>query len=245
MTSRTTAALVALLAALAASSTACGVDRSTAGPADPVPTSWKKLTPKSAQRQDALLRRIGTVRSDVPGMTISAAPAGLGLEMPTLQMCGYRFPSERLRLARRQLSIVTPGVEDVEYSSEVVAYRRPADAAAALAELKDSIAVCPQGEVTRSGVPGVGPIRTDRLEFAVNPPGLAVRPSLWTSSTTEIEGGRLLYGVAYYQVHGAILDGSYLITLEPATPDQLAELTRQARLTGARLIAERGTRTLV
>jgi hypothetical protein len=66
----------------------------------------------------------------------------------TLDLCGYTFHTEALRLARLQVTYTRAGAPLI--SNEVVAYK-PGGAASALREVRAAIAHCPAGYVS-SGV---------------------------------------------------------------------------------------------
>jgi hypothetical protein len=74
----------------------------------------------------------------------------------TLDLCGQRFASEKLRVARLQVAYGHRG-KVPQLSNEVVRYR-PGGARQALRELRHAATHCPKGPVT-GPVRGVGPIR--------------------------------------------------------------------------------------
>jgi hypothetical protein len=73
----------------------------------------------------------------------------------TLDLCGFSFPSERLRTARLQVNYVRSG-NAVRLSNEVVAYRR-GGAQQALREVAHAARHCPRKAVG-STVAGIGPV---------------------------------------------------------------------------------------
>ena len=73
----------------------------------------------------------------------------------TLDLCGFSFASEGLRIARLQVNYVRPG-RAVALSNEVVRYR-PGGAGQALAEARRAVARCPSTPVS-SNVKGVPPL---------------------------------------------------------------------------------------
>lgn len=84
----------------------------------------------------------------------------------TLDLCGYTFHTEALRVARLQVAY-TRGATPV-LSNEVVAYE-PGGAASALRELRTAIATCPAGYVA-SNVRGIGQLKNSITRLVV--PGL-------------------------------------------------------------------------
>ena|SRR5271155_747270 len=107
-------------------------------------------SPKESAKSQALandqklLERIGLQSSDVPkGMQAALDPDGTGLlDQPTLDLCGASFPSDKLRVARRQMDVAYKKVE-VSFSSEAVLYKNASNTQQAFTELKRVAASCP------------------------------------------------------------------------------------------------------
>jgi hypothetical protein len=123
----------------------------------------------------------------------------------TLDLCGYTFHSEALRLARLQVGYVRAGVPVV--SNEVVAYK-PGGAASALRELRTAIAHCPAGYVS-SRVRGVGQLenRIQRFSAAGTLPGSV---AIVDHVTEKLNGKTRSYdAVLVFQARRDVLSGVY------------------------------------
>jgi hypothetical protein len=91
-----------------------------------------------------------------PDVTLKRLPGGNQVAgQVTLDLCGYTFHTEALRLARLQVAYTRSSIPVV--SNEVVAYKS-GGAASALRELRTAIAHCPAGYVS-SKVPGIGQLK--------------------------------------------------------------------------------------
>ena len=156
-----------------------------------------------------------------PGYVLRQRPDGHGVAgFVTLDLCGFRFPSEQLRTDRIQVNYVAPG-HAVELSNEVVTYR-PGGAEQALHEITHAASHCPRGAVP-SAIEGVSSI-TYRLHRIVDtrlPHGsLALllhlvatvngRPFRQTSVTVYQTRRDILSGV--YTSSGSIADLPALVT---------------------------------
>lgn len=104
------------------------------------------------------------VASDV---TLEAFPGGdkVAGEV-TLDLCGYAFRTEAVRLARLQVVYARRGTALI--SNEVVAYK-PGGAMSAMRELRAAIAQCPAG-FAASTVPGMGQLKNSIEQ--IRAPGL-------------------------------------------------------------------------
>ena len=129
----------------------------------------------------------------------------------TLDLCDGNFPSEALRIARRQTAVVD-GSQQLIFSTEAVAYRNAAATAQVFTELRDAQARCPAGFVASQ--PGGEPLMTvfnpapdttwaatpsvDRLAFdyfTANQQGQAAR-----TAAVFLKRGRILLGVYMFVV---------------------------------------------
>ena len=127
----------------------------------------------------------------------------------TLDMCGFNFPSEKLRLTRLQVDYVPGGKGAVTVSNEVVDYQ-PGGASAALAEVTYAAIHCPatpiQGKL--KGVPS-------GIVFHITPIDLATLPArtvafrVNVSATDKHKHTSQVVVVVVYQVHGDVLSGVY------------------------------------
>jgi hypothetical protein len=123
----------------------------------------------------------------------------------TLDLCGFQYLSERLRLARLQNAYLHAGGVDV--SNEVVRYK-PGGARQALAEIQYAAAHCPRGPVS-GPVRGVGPT-TYRLTRVTDPRLLPGHVAL-IAHMTGTAGKRHfdVRALAVYQVRGDFFSGVY------------------------------------
>ena len=191
--------IVALLV-LALFATACG---GTTSPFDkPIPT-----TPGN---NPAALPTLSVKQEDVPAdFLVTLWPNGDRVEGEvTLNLCFADYPSEALRVARRQTAVFDKQ-ERLVLSTEAVAYQTPAATAQAFTELRDAQTNCPRGLVqTPNGdqtrivfgpapdsnwpaVPNVERLVFDYIE--VNQQGAIGRAAL-----VFLRRGRILLGVYVY-----------------------------------------------
>lgn len=105
------------------------------------------------------LKAIGLTPSDVaPGTTVSVIPDGTRVgnkaDEQTLEICAATFPSESLRVARRQVSGLNT-TQHQTFGTEAVQYRDSAATAQAFAELEHALASspCPPTHVKLPGEP--------------------------------------------------------------------------------------------
>ena len=195
--------VVWLLLALVA--TACGTSNPLDGP-----------IPETGGSNPAALPTLSVKQEEVASeFVVSLWPNGDRVEGEvTLNMCDAAYPSEALRIARRQVA-VTDGQQRLVLSTEAVAYQSPAATAQAFTELRDAQANCPKGFVTQPsgesiriifgptpdrdwpGVPNV-----ERLVFdyiIMNQQGDVGRAAL-----AFLRRGRILLGVyVYFQADAA------------------------------------------
>jgi hypothetical protein len=123
-------ALVAMLAA-----TACGSDN-----------PLERTIATTPGNNPAALPALSVKQEDVPAdFIVGLWPKGDRVEGEvTLNMCSAEYPSEALRIARRQTA-VTDRQDNLVLSTEAVAYQTPAATAQAFAELKAAQTNCPKG----------------------------------------------------------------------------------------------------
>lgn len=116
-------------------------------------TAAAALVATPAQTVAHLVLRPAQVAPDV---TLKRLPGGNQVTgQVTLDLCGYTFRSEALRVARLQVAYARGATSVV--SNEVVAYK-PGGATSALRELRTAIANCPSGYVA-SKVRGIGQLK--------------------------------------------------------------------------------------
>jgi hypothetical protein len=143
-----------------------------------------------------------------PGSITRQIPAGNVVQgQVTLDLCGFTFRSERLRVARLQLSYIRNNGTGPFLSNEVVAYKR-GGAAKAMRELRTAVAHCPKGFV-KSTVPGAGLIknRFDPIKSSRFLPGSI---GLINHITEKVKKKTLRFdSLLVYQVRGNVLSGVY------------------------------------
>src|SRR5665213_3608239 len=109
-----------------------------------------------ASPAQTVARIVLTASQVAPDVTLKQLPGGNRVAgQVTLDLCGFTFRTEALRLARLQVAYTRGGTSLI--SNEVVAYK-PGGAAAALRELRSAIAHCPTGYVS-SRVRGMGQLK--------------------------------------------------------------------------------------
>jgi hypothetical protein len=141
-----------------------------------------------------------------PDVTLKQLPGGNQVAgQVTLDLCGFTFRTEALRLARLQVAYARGGTPLI--SNEVVAYK-PGGAAAALRELGTAIAHCPAGYVS-SSVRGMGQLKNS-IEH-VRAPGLLPGSIAIVDRITEKLNGKTLRfdAVLVFQARRDVLSGVY------------------------------------
>ena len=166
-----------------------------------------------------------------PGAYIAITPPGWNQvrNQVTLDLCGFRFHSESLRVARRQLWFRTHTKPIV--SNEVVAYRA-GGAALAVSEVRSAVTHCPDGYV-RSSVQGVGLVK-NRIE-RITTTGLLADSIAYVDHITEQTSSKALKRytvIAIFQERHGVLSGVYAVDM---THETLA--LRAARRSAAKLRA--------
>ena len=141
-----------------------------------------------------------------PDVTLKRFPGGNQVAgQVTLDLCGYTFRSEALRLARLQV-VYTRGTIPVA-SNEVVAYK-PGGAASALRELRTAIAHCPAGYVS-SNVRGTGQLKNSITR--VSAPGtLPGTIAILDRITQKLNGKTTRFdAILVFQARRDVLSGVY------------------------------------
>jgi|tagenome__1003787_1003787.scaffolds.fasta_scaffold20491593_1 hypothetical protein len=142
----------------------------------------------------------GTITREIPGGRDVSGEV-------TLDLCGYRFRSEKQRVARLQLSWISNTGGPPFLSNEVVAYK-PGGAARALTELRHAVATCPKGFV-KSPIAGAGLIKNkfNRIKGKSFLPGTV---GLIDHITEKTHGKTLRFdSLLVYQARGNILSAIY------------------------------------
>jgi hypothetical protein len=141
-----------------------------------------------------------------PDVTLKRFPGGNRIAgQVTLDLCGYTFRTEALRLARLQVAYTRGAVLVV--SNEVVAYK-PGGAASALRELRTAIAHCPAGYVS-SKVPGTGLLKNSITR--VSAPGtLPGSIAILDRITQKLNGKTTRFdAILVFQARRDVLSGVY------------------------------------
>jgi len=177
-------------------------------------------TPARSDTKPSVSRIVLTGAQIGPGYRLIQRPDGHGVAgFVTLDLCGYTFRSEQLRVARLQVNYVRPG-SAVKLSNEVVVYR-PGGAAEAMREVAAAARTCPKTPVS-STVQGVGPLsyRITRLtDSRLLPGAIALRLRIGG----VVRGKRLSETVvSIYQWHGNVFSGVYGYGGTTATREAIA-----------------------
>ncbi|MDX6474804.1 MAG: hypothetical protein QOH95_315 [Gaiellaceae bacterium] len=144
-----------------------------------------------------------------PGVITRQIPHGSDVQgQVTLDLCGFKFRSEKQRSARLQLSFIRNTGGGPFLSNEVVAYK-PGWAARAMRELRTAVARCPKGFV-KSSVPGAGLIKNqfDPIKSSKFLPGAV---GLIDHITEQVGTKKPLRfdSLLVYQARGNVLSGVY------------------------------------
>jgi hypothetical protein len=159
----------------------------------------------SAHKVDRAVLRASQIG---PGSITREIPNGRDVKgQVTLDLCGFKFRSESLRVARVQLSYIRNTGGGPFLSNEVVAYK-PGGAAKAMRELRQAVATCPKGFV-KSSVPGAGLIRNkfNLIKSSKFVPGYV---GLIDHITEKVNKKTLRFdSLLVYQARGNVLSGVY------------------------------------
>jgi hypothetical protein len=166
------------------------------------------LCAASATAATPNLRRIVLSPAQVgPGYRMTVIARGTEVRgQVTLDLCGFTFPSEKLRVARLQVAYTRPR-DPVQLSNEVVRYE-PHGARQALREVAHAARHCPRGPVL-SNVAGA-PLLTYRIR-AISDTHLLPGYVAFRLHYSGIYRGRKILGnaVGIYQAKGDVLSGVY------------------------------------
>lgn len=142
-------ARVAAVAVVGVVGTACGGGRSTSlrSTTSTSTTSSTTSTTAVALSSRQVLERMSVAPGDVgPGMSVDLMQGGDRVsDQVSLDVCGADFPSEALRVYRRQVNVVQG--EGSPLSSEALLYGSERGTVQAFAELRSAEANCPKGYV--------------------------------------------------------------------------------------------------
>lgn len=168
---------------------------------------------------DAALPKLSVHQPDVAdGLQVVLYPDGdRVVNEVTLDLCEATFPSEGLRVARRQTAVVNSD-RDILFSTEAVGYQSEAATAQAFQELRSAQTNCSTGFEPSAAAGGV-PLRTlfnptpDR-GWAAPPTGIE---RLVFDMLVVDEQGRGVHIAAVYMRRGRVLLGLYYYLL-PSEP---------------------------
>jgi hypothetical protein len=137
------------------------------------------------------------------GWTSQPLPGGDQVQgQVTFDLCGASFPSEGLRIARHQISLVS---SSEAISNEAVIYR-PGGARQARGELLHAVATCPTGPV-QDAVAGAGLVTFKVKALPADAHWLPGSVALDIAVTNS--SGQTLEQVAIYQFHGDTMSAVY------------------------------------
>jgi hypothetical protein len=156
-----------------------------------------------AQKVARVVLRASQVAADVE---LKRFPGGNQVAgQVTLDLCGYTFRTEALRLARLQVAYARASLPLV--SNEVVAYKA-GGAASALRELRTAIAHCPPGYVT-SRVRGTGQLKNSIRHISV-PGALPGSIAILDRITQKLNGKITRFdAILVFQARHDVLSGVY------------------------------------
>jgi hypothetical protein len=165
-----------------------------------------------------------------PGYRLVQRPDGHGVKgFVTLDMCGYKFGSEKLRTNRLQVNYIHPG-PSVTLSNEVVTYR-PGGAVQALEEVAYAASHCPKTALKSldKGVSAVS-FRVAPVPLTESLPAGSLAYAITISLTYK--GKRTNENdIVVYQIRGNVLSGVYGYggTLASRTQVTLASAVKSAK----------------
>jgi hypothetical protein len=143
-----------------------------------------------------------------PGSIVRQIPRGSDVKgVVTLDLCGFTFRSEAMRVARLQVSFIRNTGGGPFLSNEIVVYR-PGGAAKAMGELRRAVAACPKGFV-KSPIPGAGLIKNkfDPIRSSKFLPGSV---GLIDHITEKVKKKTMRFdSLLVYQARGNVLSGVY------------------------------------
>lgn len=168
-------------------------------------------------------------QSDAPlGARVLALKHGSDLTVATLDLCNGTYPSEKRRVARRQVLLVDQ-LAVALLSTEAVLYGKPADGEQAFRELRSVVAQCPSNPVKSP----VGEATTT-TKFRAAPDGswshtpTVERLAFDFDSTDAASGRKATRSMAIYLRRGRALVGLYF----PLPDDPQAAIAGRTTIPG-------------
>jgi hypothetical protein len=150
--------------------------------------------------------------------TVLPMARGTTLLDPTLDLCSGSYPSEKSRIARRQISVTKVGSPYQFLSSETVQYSSAAAALSAFEELKKSYEDCVRDKGgTENGVfipYDFQALPSGALPISTTSPKFTVRATIGSG-----ESARQLFAV--YQFNGAFFTGLYIVKSDSSALDEI------------------------
>ena len=171
-----------------------------------------------ADRDESVLPGLIVNQRDVgAGETVRHLEHGADLTIATLDLCNGTFPSEKLRTARRQVALYGTGT-DVQFSTEAVLYRAPADGAQAFRELKSVAASCPAKPVTSPVGEGTATTKFRAAPDGAWPRLASVERLAFDFVTTDASSKDQTHSFAVYLRRGRVLMGLYFAQPDASQP---------------------------
>jgi hypothetical protein len=153
----------------------------------------------------------------------------------TFDNCGYRFTSERYRVARQQVVLLTTVGRSTGISSEVVAYDTAAHALLAYNQWRASVTHCKLNVDIQPPELGAPLVRYN-LEKMAPDRRLPIRTNEVTNIVVTIKAtGKKLYMMAVIQLRGKFVDITWYNTPAPQSAAQVTSVISLAAITGRRL----------
>ena len=164
---------------------------------------------------------------------------------PTLDHCGYKYSTEAHRVARRQVEVFTSTGDDTGVSNEVVVYDSAAEATKALAEYRASVTHCPKNVYTRLPASEGAPLLRYTTSKLVTLASLPVPDYAGARINAVVKASppQPAYAFVIIQVHGTILDATYVNDTAPLPQEAIDIGTQLAIITGQRLAATTASTT--
>lgn len=170
------------------------------------------------------------------GMKVQLSPNGDSLTGKSLDNCGYVFPSEKYRVARRLSGVYNAAGKEVGVYNEVIVYDSDGHAGQAMREWRASVGNCHKGSLIKPAAKGQPKTRVD-LETTATDASLPVAQNTVTSLEATVLGPTRtrMYAKFLIQARGAVLDVVLAFSPTPLTAGDTAGLTSLAKATGTRL----------
>jgi hypothetical protein len=154
------------------------------------------------------------------GYVLVPFSGGQTLKRPTLSECNLKFPSEKLRLARDQVTFQR-GQLDPAIANEIVRYKT-GGAAVALRDARAIAKRCPKGAVTSPNAAITTVVKPLKVNSKFLPGYVALEIHVFGTVNGK---NASLDGDALYQRRGDVLSGVYAYGGDPAVRKRLLQHT--------------------